>query len=232
MLILLLFQSTGVGIILTNIVKKDPLKKLVKDKQVANKLGAFEFKSKTLAYDANKPRNRADYLKWLTDEDVKKYLAERKLNYGVLIMNLLYDNNAGNIVRSANAFGASEIILYGHKTFDRRASVGSEFYEYFRHIKFTQDIDTLFAEYDIVVAVENNAPEGKKVEALADFKWDSTQKTLIIFGQESSGIAKEILDKCDHVVEISQFGSVRSLNVAVAAGIVMNDYCTKTRTSI
>lgn len=190
-----------------------------------DKLGAFEFKSKTLAYDQNKPRNRADYLKWLTDEEVKKYLAERKQNYAVLIMNLLYDNNAGNIVRSANAFGASEIILYGHKTFDRRASVGSEFYEYFRHIKFTEDIDTVFAEYDVVVAIENNAG----AVALSDFKWDSTKKTLMIFGQESGGIPKEILNKCDHIVEISQFGSVRSLNVAVAAGIVMNDYCTKTR---
>ncbi len=195
------------------------------DKKTGEKIGAFEFKSKTLAYDPNKPRNRADYLKWLTDDEVKKYLAERKLNYGVLIVNLLYDNNAGNIVRSANAFGASEIVLYGHKTFDRRASVGSEFYEYFRHIKFVEDIDKIFSEYEVVVAVEN----GTEAVDLADFKWDKNKKTLIVFGQESGGIPKEILDKCHHVVEIKQMGSVRSLNVAVAAGIVMNDYCTKTR---
>ncbi|MSR73006.1 TrmH family RNA methyltransferase [Candidatus Parcubacteria bacterium] len=208
-------------------MKKENPKKDDGDLQ-SDKLGAFEFKSKTLSYDQNKPRNRADYLKWLTDEEVKKYLTEQKLNYGVLIMNLLYDNNAGNIVRSANAFGASEIILYGHKTFDRRASVGSEFYEYFRHIKFTEDIDAIFAEYEVVVAVENNSG----AMPLADFKWNPTQKTLMIFGQESGGIPKEILNKCDHVVEISQFGSVRSLNVAVAAGIIMNDYCTKTRGNI
>ncbi len=189
----------------------------------------FGFSSKTPAYDPNKPRNRADYLKWLTDEEVKKYLAERKLNYGVMIVNILYDNNAGNIVRSANAFGAKEIILYGHKTFDRRASVGAEFYEHFRHIKFVEDIDAVCAEYDVIVAVENGAhlPQ-EKVSSLADFAWDSSKKTLIIFGQESGGIPTEILNKCHHVVEIRQFGSVRSLNVAVAAGIVMNDYCTKT----
>ncbi len=103
--------------------------------------------------------------------------------------------------------------------------MGSEFYEYFRHIKFTEDIDAVFAEYDVVVAVEN----GTEAVDLADFKWDSGKKTLIIFGQESGGIPKEILDKCNHVVEIKQLGSVRSLNVAVAAGVVMNDYCTKTR---
>ncbi len=195
------------------------------EEKKSKKLGEFEFKSKTLSYDANKPRNRADYLKWLTDDEVKKYLAQRKLNYGILIVNMLYDNNAGNIVRSANAFGANEIILYGHKSFDRRASVGAEFYEHFRHIKFVEDLEEVFALYDIVVAVENNTDS----VALTDFAWDKKKKTLIIFGQESGGIPKEILEKCNHVVHINQLGSVRSLNVAVAAGIVMNDYCTKTQ---
>jgi len=190
------------------------------------KLGEFEFTSKTLAYDQNKPRNRADYLKWLSDGEVKKYLSLKKLNYSVLIVNVLYDNNAGNIVRSANAFGAQEIILYGHKTFDRRASVGAEFYEHFRHIKFIEDIEEIIAEYDTVVAIENT-PDAV---ALYNFQWEKQKKTLIIFGQESSaGIPKEIFEKSDHVVSIAQLGSVRSLNVAVAAGIVMNDYCTKTR---
>lgn len=187
-----------------------------------NKLGEFEFKS--LAYDPTKPRNVADYLKWLSEEETKKYLEEKRLNFGVLIMNILFDNNAGNIVRSANAFGASEIILYGHKKFDRRASVGAEFYSHFRHLKFVEDLDKLFEEYEIVVGIENT-PDAK---SLSEFKWDKNKKTLMIFGQESAGIPEEILKKCESVVSITQKGSVRSLNVAVAAGIVMNDYATKT----
>lgn len=187
------------------------------------KLGSFEFKAKTLAYDPTKPRNRPDYLKWLSDKEVTKYLDERKLNYGILIVNVLYDNNAGNIVRSANAFGASEIIIYGHKSFDRRPSVGAEFYSYFRHIKFVEDLAEVFSEYDSVVAVEN----GEGAVSLDEFKWNKDKKTLLIFGQESSGIPQEILDKCHHKVQITQFGSVRSLNVAVAAGIVMHDYASK-----
>lgn len=187
------------------------------------KLGSFKFKSNTLAYDPNKPRNRPDYLKWLTDKEVEEYLNQRKHNFGVLIVNVLYDNNAGNIVRSANAFGAEEIILYGHKKFDRRASVGAEFYSYFRHLKFVEDLDSVFAEYDSIVAVENTSD----AVSLDEFKWDPASKTLLVFGQESSGIPKEILDKCKEKVQITQFGSVRSLNVAVAAGIVMYDYVSK-----
>lgn len=183
-----------------------------------NRLGHFEFKS--LAYDPTKPRNVADYLKWMTDDETKKHLDEQRLNFGVLIMNLLFDNNAGNIVRSANAFGANEIILYGHKKFDRRASVGAEFYSHFRHLKYTEDLDKLFKEYEMIVAVENT-PDAIPLKS---FEWNKDKKTLMIFGQESGGIPKEILDKCDAIVSINQRGSVRSLNVAVAAGIVMNDY--------
>lgn len=182
-------------------------------------MSKFNFKS--LAYDPNKPRNVADYLKWLTEEETEKYLAEKRQNFSVLIMNILFDNNAGNIVRSANAFGAQEIVLYGHKKFDRRASVGAEFYSHFQHIKFTEDLDALFKEYEMIVAVEN-APNAV---TLSDFKWDKNKKTLMIFGQESAGIPQEILDKCHAIVAINQRGSVRSLNVAVAAGIVMNSYC-------
>ncbi|MEK7185608.1 MAG: TrmH family RNA methyltransferase [Patescibacteria group bacterium] len=179
---------------------------------------------KTLAFEENKPRNVADHLKWLSAEETEKYLNEQKLNFSVLILNVLYDNNAGNIVRSANAFGAQEIILYGHRKFDRRASVGAEFYSRFKHIKFVEDLDALFAEYESVVAIENT-PDAV---SLKDFSWDGARKTLMIFGQESAGIPEEILKKCQATVAISQRGSVRSLNVAVAAGIAMNDYCTKT----
>lgn len=191
------------------------------------KSGHFEFKggSGNLSYDPNKPRNVADYLKWLTEEETEKYLAERRLNFSVLILNILFDNNAGNIVRSANAFGAQEIILYGHKKFDRRASVGAEFYSHFRHLRFAEDLEGLFKEFDQIVAIENTAD----AVGLSDFKWDKNKKTLMIFGQESAGIPPEILKKCDAVVAINQRGSVRSLNVAVAAGIVMNDYCEKVK---
>jgi tRNA G18 (ribose-2'-O)-methylase SpoU len=142
----------------------------------------------------------------------------------VLIVNILYDNNAGNIVRSANAFGVKEIILYGHKKFDRRASVGTEFYSHFRNLKYVEDLKTVFEEYDLVVAVENV----KEAEPLESFKWQKDKNTLLVFGQESSGIPQEILSRSHYKIQIEQIGSVRSLNVSVAAGIVMYDYCLKT----
>jgi tRNA G18 (ribose-2'-O)-methylase SpoU len=182
---------------------------------------------KTLIYDPNKPRNVVDHLKWLGDEEITAYLDQRKNNFSILLVNIDYDNNAGNIIRSANAFGANEIILYGRRKFDRRASVGVEFYMQFRQVRFAEDIDQIFSEYDQVVALENGL---EKTVPLQNFEWDKNKKTLICVGQEGNGIPKEILDKVDLCLEIPQLGSVRSLNVSAASAIVMYDYCIKTRT--
>jgi tRNA G18 (ribose-2'-O)-methylase SpoU len=155
--------------------------------------------------------------------EIKKDLEERKKNFSILLVNIDYDNNSGNIIRTANAMGAKEVILFGRRSFDRRSSMGTEFYMEFQQIKFVEEIDEALKEYDIVVGLEN----GVTTKNLIDYKWNKNIKTLICLGQEGSGIPKEILDKCHDLVEIPQVGSVRSLNVGTAAGIVMYDYCAK-----
>ncbi len=183
---------------------------------------------KTQIVDPNKPRNVVDHLQWLPkDEDIINEISKNKNNFSLLLLNIDYDNNTGSIIRSANIFGAEEVLLYGRKKFDRRASVGAEFYSKFRQIKFVEEIEPIFKEFDLVVALENNI-ENKTIK-LPDYHWDKSQKTLICLGQEGTGLPKEILDKVHLVLEIPQFGSVRSLNVATSAGIVMYDYCLKTK---
>jgi tRNA G18 (ribose-2'-O)-methylase SpoU len=174
-------------------------------------------------YDPNKPRAVVDYMKWMNTIEIKKDLEERKKNFSILLVNIDYDNNSGNIIRTANAMGAKEVILFGRRSFDRRSSMGTEFYMEFQQIKFVEEIDEALKEYDIVVGLEN----GVTTKNLIDYKWNKNIKTLICLGQEGSGIPKEILDKCHDLVEIPQVGSVRSLNVGTAAGIVMYDYCAK-----
>jgi tRNA G18 (ribose-2'-O)-methylase SpoU len=48
---------------------------------------------------------------------------------------------------------------------------------------------------------------------------------VMIFGQEQIGIPTEVLEMCDHVLYIPQYGSVRSINVGSASAIAMNAYC-------
>ena len=68
-----------------------------------------------------------------------------------------------------------------------------------------------------VFAVEQVA-ESISLEKLADLAID---KIAFIFGNEVSGIEEETLALCDGCVEIPQFGMKHSLNISVAAGIVL-----------
>jgi len=178
---------------------------------------------KNPVYDSSKERNVVDYMKWMQTAEITAELEKNHKNFGILLVNIDYDNNAGNIIRSANAFAAREIILYGRRKFDRRASLGVEFYMQFRQLKFVEDIDEILADYDQIIGLDN-LPGAK---SLPEFNWNRDIRTLICVGQEGSGLPEEIIKKCDFLLEIPQFGSVRSLNVSVASGIVMYDYCFK-----
>ncbi len=53
------------------------------------------------------------------------------------------------------------------------------------------------------------------------------EKVAVIFGNEGSGVSEEILDKVNNLLKINMTGQAESLNVAVAAGIVMHYIATK-----
>jgi tRNA G18 (ribose-2'-O)-methylase SpoU len=57
------------------------------------------------------------------------------------------------------------------------------------------------------------------------YNWSEDVHTVMVFGQEKNGIPHELLNLCDDVVYIPQYGSVRSLNVGTASGIAMHSYC-------
>jgi tRNA G18 (ribose-2'-O)-methylase SpoU len=175
-------------------------------------------------YDPNTPRNVINQFQWFSTAEIFEVMEQNRHNFSILLVNVDYDNNTGNIIRSANAFGASEVILYGRKKFDRRASLGTEFYMKFKQVKFVEELDEIIADYDEIVGLENNCDN---TVDLRSFQWDQEKRYLICVGQEGNGIPEEILKLCKHTLEIPQYGSVRSLNVGVSAGIVMYDYVSK-----
>jgi len=163
-------------------------------------------------------RNVKNEYKGRTNEEIIADLETKKSNFSVLLINIEHDLNLSNIVRSANAFGAREVILFGKKHFDRRGCVGANHYIRIRNVKSVEELEPILKEYDKVVAAENNVNAPFDVST---FPWSKYETYLLVFGQESCGIPAEILDRCHYTVEIEQRGSVRSLNLAVAAGIIM-----------
>ena len=177
----------------------------------------------TLPFDANAKRNITDQLAWAKREDILETINANKIPISLLLVNIERDNNIGNIIRSANTFGIEEVLIYGRKKFDRRTSVGAEFFMQFRHIRFIEELTPLKQEFDIMLGLEQT-PDSVELHS---YQWPQNAKILIAIGHEGSGLSPEVLDLCDQTLEIEQYGTTRSLNVSVATGIVLYDYRVK-----
>jgi tRNA G18 (ribose-2'-O)-methylase SpoU len=171
--------------------------------------------------DYTKPRNVIDTYRWMTTDDILKDLADKRHNFSILLCNLKNDVNIGSAIRSHAGFLGNEIILYGHRSFNRVPAIGTYAYSIIKHLKFVEEIDPMLGEYDEVIGCDYI--EGRS-ESIWDTKFDYDKKTLLCFGHEYDGLPEPLLRRCHKVVHIPMFGVTRSFNVAVSAGIVMNEY--------
>tara|TARA_Y100000310_G_scaffold247151_1_gene252684 strand:- start:669 stop:1214 length:546 start_codon:yes stop_codon:yes gene_type:complete len=164
-------------------------------------------------------RNIIDYFAYWNVEAIKADLDKRRHNFSVLISNLYSDFNIGSVIRNANAFLAKEVIIYGKRKYDRRGTVGTYKYENLKFVKTSDDLEALSGS--TIVGVDNL----DNAVPIESFDWPEDKHVVMAFGQEQIGLPEEIIDICDHIVYITQYGSVRSLNVGCASAIAMYDYC-------
>ena len=165
-------------------------------------------------------RNLVDEYKGLSNEEVFERLAEKRSALEIAIENVSHDFNAGTIVRNANNFNASIVHIIGKKKYNRRGAMCTDKY---LEIKYWPNREDFVADQRArnreIVAIENHVPGVKPLE-LKKF----VQNTTLVFGGESDGMTKELLEECDDIREISSFGSTRSVNVGVASGIAMYEW--------
>lgn len=171
-------------------------------------------------------RNVIDYYKYWTNEAIKADLDSKRHPFSVLISNKFQDFNIGSVVRASNAFLATTVFIYGRGKWDKRGAVGTQVYQNIKKIKHIETVkEAIEALGDVHVVGVDNIDGALPVE---DFEWTPPPThTLMIFGQEDVGVPDELLEVCHDVVYIKQYGSVRSLNVGVASGIIMYDYVNK-----
>ena len=173
-------------------------------------------------------RNIIDHYHYWKHDDIVADLDTKRNNFYVLCSNLYNDFNISTVIRNANAFLSKKVIIYGNKQFDRRGAVGTHHYTHFQHIKTESGISDFLEQnkFHRIVGIDN--VDGAK--SITKYDWGSpsnSEDVLMIFGQEQVGIPQDLLDLCDDVVYIPQYGSVRSLNVGTASGIAMYDFCSK-----
>lgn len=168
-------------------------------------------------------RNVVDRYKYWEHDAILADLDQLRNNFSVICSNIVGDFNIGTVIRNANAFLASEVIIYGNKRYDRRGTVGTHLYTNFKHVRVGEedDIKKLKEQGCVLIGIDN-IDNAKSIET---YEWPVQSHIVMIFGEESCGISGPIRDMCDDFLYISQYGSVRSLNVGTASGIAMYELC-------
>lgn len=173
-------------------------------------------------------RNIIDHYHYWNTDAIKADLDTKRCNYSIVCCNIGNDFNIATVIRNANAFLAKEVIIYGNKKYDRRGTVGTHHYTNFRHVRSIDNLGQYIQDQRIRGSVRllgiDNVPYASDVNK---FEFNPDTHYIMIFGQEQIGIPQNVLELCDDVVYIPQYGSVRSINVGCASSIIMNNYCSQ-----
>jgi tRNA G18 (ribose-2'-O)-methylase SpoU len=162
-------------------------------------------------------RNVVDAYRYWRRDAVVADLDTRRHDFHVAIENFQHDHNIGTVVRTANAFAAQAVHIVGRRRWNRRGAMVTDRYQ---HVHHHPDMNALLdyatAEGLAVVAVDNT-PGATRLETVS-----LPKRCVLVFGQEGPGLTEDARKQATQVVSIAQFGSTRSINAGVAAGIVMH----------
>ena len=159
-------------------------------------------------------RNVEDKYRYWKVEAIVADLDKTRHPLHVAIENWQHDFNIGTIVRSANAFNASAVHIIGRRHWNKRGAMATEKYLHVFHHETIEDFIETMQGYSLI-AIDNQPGAVELV------KTNLPMKAVLIFGGEGPGISAAMAAQCEKMVCVEQFGSTRSVNVGVAAGIVL-----------
>ena len=164
-------------------------------------------------------RNVVDQYRYWSMEAIVEDLNTKRHSFHVAIENWQHDLNIGSIVRSANAFLADTVHIVGRKRWNRRGAMVTDRYQRVMHHPTIDDLVSYAREHALPIVAIDNVEGSKPLETTP-----LPRECIILFGQEGPGLSAEALAAADRAVEITQFGSTRSLNASAAAAIVMHQW--------
>lgn len=167
----------------------------------------------------NDTRNVIDKYKGLSVAEIKDDLDRSRHDFHVAIENFQHDFNIGTIARNANAFNAAGIHIIGRRHWNRRGAMKTEAYMNIFHHKTVMEFINWAKQNNLKLIAVDNQKGSKKLNEI-----ELEKGSILVFGNESDGLSKEMVEACKEMVAIEQFGSTRSVNVGVASGILMYEF--------
>lgn len=163
----------------------------------------------------------------------EKILNNRTRHFTVVLEDIYQRHNTSAVIRSCDIFGIQDIHIIENKynsyvsnQVAKGAQKWIDFNEYNTEEFNTQTcIDTLRAKgYQIIATTPHN-------DSCLLQNFDISKKSAFVFGVEKAGISDYILKEADGYLKIPMVGFTESLNVSVAAAIILNDLTTRLRDS-
>ncbi|WGD37158.1 TrmH family RNA methyltransferase [Lysinibacter sp. HNR] len=167
-------------------------------------------------------RNVIDRYRYWKMDAIIADLDEHRHSFHVAIENWQHDMNIGSIVRSANAFAADTVHIVGRKRWNKRGAMVTDRYQHVLNHATVEDLVAWAGEREIPLIAIDNVPGCVPMET---FNWP--EECIMLFGQEGPGLSPEAINAADAVVEITQYGSTRSLNASAAAAVAMFSWVTQ-----
>jgi tRNA G18 (ribose-2'-O)-methylase SpoU len=164
-------------------------------------------------------RNVVDRYRYWSMDAIVADLDTRRHSFHVAIENWQHDLNIGSIVRTANAFLADTVHIVGRRRWNRRGAMVTDRYQHVLHHESVDDLLAYAKDHSLPIVAIDNVPESQPIEKIV-----LPRSCILLFGQEGPGLSPEALAAAETVVEITQFGSTRSLNASAAAAIVMHQW--------
>ena len=162
-------------------------------------------------------RNVVDRYRYWTVEAIVADLDPRRHSFHVAIENWRHDLNIGTVVRTANAFLAAEVHVVGRKRWNRRGAMVTDRYLHVRHHPDAAALGAWAGTAGLPVLAVDNLPGARPLETA-----ELPRACVLLFGQEGTGLSAQARALADDVLSIAQYGSTRSINAGVAAGIAMH----------
>jgi tRNA G18 (ribose-2'-O)-methylase SpoU len=167
-------------------------------------------------------RNVVDAYRYWTRDAIIADIDARRHPLHIAIENFGNDANIGAVVRTANAFAVDTVHIVGRRRWNRRGAMVTDRYQRLRHHDSTAELLSFAADAGLTVVAVDNVPGAVRLEHT-----ELPRDCLLIFGQEGPGITDDAKAGAAVTVSIAQFGSTRSINAAVAAGIAMHTWITQ-----
>jgi len=147
-------------------------------------------------------------------------LSQRSKGLLVVADHIVDPGNLGSLIRTAEFFGVQGLIIPKDRSASitdivhKRSAGGTAYLPIARVVNLDSTLRRLINEGFWVVGAE-----GKGSTSIYRFDWD--RDAIIVLGSEQKGLSRIVRDRCHYLVRIPKIGHLESLNVSVAAGVIL-----------